>query len=461
MPDERARRLPGQRVQRRQAGRVPPVDHAEIVLAVLPAERRAARRVPRRARGAPVEIAHGHRRPPVPVVHPASHAHAASVPARAPHGCPAGHLRRDADVPGRTLTGGPYTHIGYLMADVPRRTGRRRPNMAAPRVTVIMPVHNGEATLAEAVRSIQSQTMPAWRLIIVDDGSTDGTAAIVDELAGGDDRIVVERTHGNVGVASALNRALQSPMVAGEYVARADADDTCHPQRLERQVEFLAEHPDVDLCGTQVSVDGRPIAMPAHACLADFHMHFYCSVAHPSVMWRRRRLDPFRYLEDPAFRRCEDYATWLRVLGSERRLGNVDGEPLVDLRRHARCVSIVHSAEQKRASVLAARDAIARLLGDEGTDADAVARIRDPMLIVSATDAGPAFTLIKRMHGAFRRGCRRDGTCPLVDEDVVKRLGEMAARAMQYGDVSLFKQWIQDSNGKHVPFLERLLCPPY
>src|SRR4051794_4532921 len=114
--------------------------------------------------------------------------------------------------------------------------------MSTPAVSIVMPVYNGAAYVAEAVRSILGQTFEDFEFIIVDDGSTDRTPRILHEYERMDRRVrVISRP--NTGIVGALNdgvAAAEAPLIA-----RMDADDVSTPQRLHRQVEYLSEHPEV------------------------------------------------------------------------------------------------------------------------------------------------------------------------------------------------------------------------
>lgn len=127
-----------------------------------------------------------------------------------------------------------------------------------PLVSVVMSVLNGAATVGAAVRSIQLQTLQDWELIVIDNGSTDRSGAIVSEF--NDPRIRLIREPPGVGFASRLNQAIG--LCRGEFIARMDADDVCFPERLERQVARLQQDPKLDLlgCGAVVFSDDATLA---------------------------------------------------------------------------------------------------------------------------------------------------------------------------------------------------------
>ena len=121
--------------------------------------------------------------------------------------------------------------------------------MTAPKVNVLMPAYNAAATVREAIDSIRVQTLKNLRIVVVDDGSTDETPAILAALAREDDRVHVVVTPNN-GIVEARNEALRH--ATAEYIACLDSDDLALPQRLERQLAYLNQHPDCVVAGTRI-----------------------------------------------------------------------------------------------------------------------------------------------------------------------------------------------------------------
>ena len=117
-----------------------------------------------------------------------------------------------------------------------------------PKLSVIMPVYNGERYLSQAIESILNQTFRDFELLIINDGSTDRSREIAASYA--DPRIVLTDNERNMGLSRSLNRGIR--LARGEYIARQDADDLSHPDRLRRQVEYLERHPDTVLLGTRI-----------------------------------------------------------------------------------------------------------------------------------------------------------------------------------------------------------------
>jgi glycosyltransferase involved in cell wall biosynthesis len=128
---------------------------------------------------------------------------------------------------------------------------------SAPIVSVIMSVHNGENFLESSIKSILNQTLTSLELIVVNDGSTDGTRRILDEIK--DPRIHIIHQE-NSGLTKALNRAIA--ICRGEFIARQDDDDISLPSRLESQIAALREKPTAAFCAcsaTYISHDGQPL----------------------------------------------------------------------------------------------------------------------------------------------------------------------------------------------------------
>lgn len=206
------------------------------------------------------------------------------------------------------------------------------------RVTVLLAVYNGLPYLPAAIESVLRQTFTDFELLIVDDASTDGSAACVEAYH--DPRIRLVRHEVNRGQTASLNRGLA--LAQGTYIARLDADDVCAPERLERQTRFLDQHPDVAVVGARmmgVDAAGRRTERLGRevrdgATLIAWLLVGVCPLGHPSVMFRRSAVaDVGNY--DEAFAIGQDYDLWIR-LAVRRHAAYVLDEPLVMYRAHAR-----------------------------------------------------------------------------------------------------------------------------
>lgn len=164
---------------------------------------------------------------------------------------------------------------------------------SAPCVSIVMSVLNGESFLREALDSILNQTFRDWELVVINNASTDGTAAI---LASYDDpRIVCLRNNSVLSLPASLNIGIK--IARAPLIARLDADDLALPERLSLQVQFMEAHPEVALLGTWwnmfwVGDDGQPIIRPApetpteHEELVE-RLASTNPMGHPTLIYRR------------------------------------------------------------------------------------------------------------------------------------------------------------------------------
>jgi glycosyltransferase involved in cell wall biosynthesis len=216
--------------------------------------------------------------------------------------------------------------------------------MSAPAVSVLLPVHNGASYLSEAVASILRQTYADFELLVVNDGSTDGTASILRNCA--DYRLTVIENERNLGVIPSLNRGLIT--ARSEFVARMDADDIAFPERLRRQVDFLHGHPQVGLCGTWFQTFGtaRPKAVRPPTQPEDLaaRLFYESPLAHSSVMFRRALFVDHGLQYSLDYPHAEDYELWVRT-AEFTGLANVP-EVLLQYRQHGEQMSNRKTAEQ-------------------------------------------------------------------------------------------------------------------
>jgi glycosyltransferase involved in cell wall biosynthesis len=206
----------------------------------------------------------------------------------------------------------------------------------SPLVSVVMPAYNARRYVAEAVESVLAQTFADFEFLIVDDGSTDDTPAILQKFAARDHRIEVI-TQPNSGVGAALNAGLA--LARGRYIARMDSDDICLPLRFEKQVEYLERTLDCVLVGSRVMIidsDGTSLfemdsVQLTHEKIDELLMRARWSIVHPSIMMRTdivRRLGGYNNDLVPV----EDHDLFLR-LAEVGKLANLP-DVLLKYRKH-------------------------------------------------------------------------------------------------------------------------------
>ncbi len=221
-------------------------------------------------------------------------------------------------------------------------------------VSVVMPVRNAERYIIKAVRSILLQTGIDFEVIVIDDGSTDQTPALLASLASCHTRLHVHQRVGPGGISQSLNQGIA--LARGRYIARMDADDIALKGRLAAQYNYLETHPNVGVIGTQArfidknDIIGRRVRVPVgvrHVCKS---LKLSSPLIHPTVMMRRDlvlSVGGYRSIFDSA----EDYDLWLR-LSMVTNINNMD-ETYLYYRCHSNQQTIRHSFKQAHLSALA------------------------------------------------------------------------------------------------------------
>jgi glycosyltransferase involved in cell wall biosynthesis len=200
-----------------------------------------------------------------------------------------------------------------------------------PKVTVLIPVFNRKALVDQSIRSVLDQDFDDFELLLVDDGSTDGTSDVLESWTKRDARIVVIPSPTNQGIAGALNLGLAH--ARGEYVARLDSDDLMMPRRLAEQAAVLDANPAVVLVSCAydiVNLEGKYLGTwkaddPPE--VTAFLLHFFNVIGgHGQVMFRLAEVlaEGGYALEYPS---SEDYDLWVRLL----RRGRIETLPFVGM----------------------------------------------------------------------------------------------------------------------------------
>lgn len=193
----------------------------------------------------------------------------------------------------------------------------------APLVSVLTPVYNAGAYLVEMLASLRRQTLIEFEVVLVDDGSTDASAEIMERAAQTDPRFHLLRLPSNQGIVAALNFGLEA--CRGEYVARMDADDIALPDRLKLQAAYMDMHPEVVVLSTglaYIDAAGRSMArirrpLPVGSLLRANPL------LHPTVMLRRGALQAAGLSYRTEFVLAEDYYLWME-LSAHGCLGRLD-----------------------------------------------------------------------------------------------------------------------------------------
>ena len=174
-----------------------------------------------------------------------------------------------------------------------------------PLVTISIPIYNAERYLRFAIQSCINQTYKNWELLLMCDGSTDSSTSIAKEMASCDNRIKVVDDGTNKGLIYRLNQSIQ--LAKGDYYARMDADDIMCITRIEEELKYLIEHPDVDVIGSSImTIDSD------NNIIGNGYMEGVVSgFVHPTVMGKISWFRNNRYTDWA--HRAEDFELWNRT----------------------------------------------------------------------------------------------------------------------------------------------------
>src|SRR6185503_2270670 len=212
-------------------------------------------------------------------------------------------------------------------------------NSPEPKVTVLMPAYNAGRYIAEAIRSVLQQSFADFELLIVNDGSTDDTAKIIDSFK---DQRIVQIYQPNKGIAAALNTGLSH--ARAPYVARFDADDICYPDRLMIQYDFITAYSDYGIIGSgadYVDADGHYIFThyPAAHLNEEIQLLKYsvCPFIHSSVMYKKGLIISNGGYNEHAHT-YEDHFLWVNILKNEKACNL--SKPLIKVRLNPQSLTV-------------------------------------------------------------------------------------------------------------------------
>ena len=238
----------------------------------------------------------------------------------------------------------------------------------SPKISVVIPVYNREKYVQSAVDSILSQTFSDFELLVIDDGSTDGSIAVVQSYS--DPRIRFVRNNTNLGVSATRDKGIQ--LARGEYLAFLDSDDCAYPDRLRKQTAFLDNHPDYAAVGSwsewmseEGHSSGRIKRKPTSSDEIAAWRLFQQGIENSTSMARTDVLRAYRYQEE--FDICEDFELWARI-AADHKLATLP-EVLVRRRMHAGQLTQEKAAhtQERRLAIYAAQ---LQLLGVPFSDTD-------------------------------------------------------------------------------------------
>ena len=223
--------------------------------------------------------------------------------------------------------------------------------MDTPKVTILIPVYNGDEYLPQTLRCVFAQTFRDFEILIIDDASTDRTVEIIQSFD--DARIRLLRNQTNLGIYSSRNLGMQE--ARGEYVCFLDHDDLCTPDRLAVQVTFMDDHPDIGLCGSFAGevdakgkvIEGRIRSYPTEPEEVAGKLWSGYTILNPTVILRRDDFIRHGIWHDTTFKVAGDYDFYVRA-AKKLKLANIP-QVLLYYRQHPKQVSITNELKLSRA----------------------------------------------------------------------------------------------------------------
>ena len=218
-------------------------------------------------------------------------------------------------------------------------------NIKNPKVTVLMPVYNGQKYLRKAIDSILNQTFTDFEFLIINDGSTDNTEKIIKSYS--DPRIRLINNKKNLGLVTSLNNGID--LAKGKYIARMDCDDISLPNRLKYQLKFMDNNPKIKISGTWAKTigDKKKIPLKKYTKPKDIkaNLLFETAFIHPTVIIKKIIIKKYNLYYDKHFQHSEDKELWERA-SNYFPLANLN--KILLLRRvHAKSISKTYSNIQK------------------------------------------------------------------------------------------------------------------
>jgi len=208
--------------------------------------------------------------------------------------------------------------------------------MVKPRITVLMPVYNAERFLKEAMDSILLQTFQDFEFLIIDDGSKDNGIGIIESYH--DRRIRLLKNEKNLGISDTLNKGIE--LASSQLIARMDADDVSNPFRLQKQYNYMMNHPACALLSTWARVmteDNKFVRLERYRSnYYYYNLTFECWMYHPTVMFRK---EPVMSVGMYTQKYSEDYDLFWKM-SRKFEIGNI-AEPLVNYRLSSTSLNLV------------------------------------------------------------------------------------------------------------------------
>lgn len=320
-------------------------------------------------------------------------------------------------------------------------------------LTVIMPVYNGEMYLEEAIDSILNQTFTDFKLLVLNDNSTDSTPRILEAYQKKDSRVEVITKTKNEGPANLRNEGIERSQ--SEFIALMDADDISLPTRFEKQLEVFKNKPNIGVCATWFTFFGDKQKLIKHAVEPEaLKVQFLssCGVGNPTVMFRASAIKDFRF--EHQYVPAEDYGLWSEVI-QITDFYNIP-ESLLNYRWHPNNISQTKAENLRKADALIKKrqllhfgidDSKATL--DSYLNAVSLSRKLSPEQIISAIEASKELKSRNKKTNYYQPS--------IFDAHINTVIVRTIRNASAYNKT--FYNYLKNESGyfSQIPFIDKLL----
>ncbi len=299
-----------------------------------------------------------------------------------------------------------------------------------------MPVYNGERYVAEAIDSVLAQTYTDFELLIVDDGSTDGSAEIIRACATRDSRVRFLQLDRNGGQGPALNAGLAQ--ATGQFITNMDCDDLSLPQRLEKQVNFLGTHPEIGAVGTCARAFNHDLSqrqfdfiVPRQHALIAFNLFFGASFVGATLLTRSEFMQEVGGYT-PYRARCPDLDLSCRLLWhTSIRFANLP-DCLYLYRRHSSAIGVARKDAQDFAERRFRQRLLSRLWGEGAPDTvDRFQRLRNQDKLHWRARRAAKRDMRRLIDALIAHSCVEPADEPLLIAEMNRRLEQASPRLWQ------------------------------
>ncbi len=273
-----------------------------------------------------------------------------------------------------------------------------------PLVSIILPCYNAEKYLDYALGSIINQDYKNLEIICIDDGSSDGTLDILHAYQRKDDRIVIVQNEKNLGLIASLNKALS--LVRGEYFARMDADDYSLPNRISSQINYISQHPEIDLVSTaynyfQVNEKANKYIYPIATKQKSLKfLSLFCTpLTHASVLAKSKLIKDQIYFYDTSYNHAEDFELFSRLAWRDVKLEMIS-ESFYWVRIHKDSVSAKFNSIQLNTNLKIIKRNLTIFLGINDHIDDVILKVLVNRIdvIICKDDVKKAFQLLSSFY---------------------------------------------------------------